>query len=92
MTKPPRVGSIEQYWDRPPPERSPRCAWWVEQIKGGWRENRRIKQLGYYEAAQFYGVYLWEYLHVITRLLSPLAEPSCACGEHPIEVRHPFAT
>jgi hypothetical protein len=67
---PPRVTDKETYWTREPPARSPRCAWWVERINTGWRRNRRVSNMGYYDAAQWFGVYIWEYLHVLSPLLS----------------------
>jgi hypothetical protein len=42
---------------------------WRERITAGWRPNQRISTLGYYESAAYYGVYIWEYLHVISPLL-----------------------
>jgi len=76
---PPRVGNIETYWDAAPPELSDRCNWWVERIQGGWRRNRRLRGLGYHEACEYYGVYLWEYLNI----LSPLFDQ---CPLSPIEI------
>lgn len=61
-----RVPNIEAYWIAPPPERSPRCAEWLDRIAQGWRPNRRIRSFGYYDAALFFGVYIWEYLHVLS--------------------------
>jgi hypothetical protein len=58
------------YWMDPPPERSDRCAEWVERIEAGWRRNRRIGMMGYDESAQFFGVYMWEWLNVLYPLLA----------------------
>lgn len=66
---PARVANTEEFWDKAPPERSPRCAWWLERFSGGWRPNKRIRSMGYYEAAQFYGVFIWEYVNVISPAL-----------------------
>lgn len=57
------------YWLSPPPEPSPRLALWLVKINHGWRPNKRIRGLGYHEASNFYGVYIWEYLNVIRPLL-----------------------
>jgi len=66
--------NIETYWTSPPPEPSQRCDIWVAKIKAGWRPNRRIRQMGYYEGAEFYGVYIWEYSNVIQPLIRELTE------------------
>ncbi len=62
------------YWQAPPPEPSPKLKRWIARIKAGWRPNRRIRQMGYDEKAEFFGVYLWEYLNVIAPMLQE-AEP-----------------
>ncbi len=64
MNKPPRVAAMD-FWGSPPPERSARCAWWIAAIVNGWRPNKRIRALGYYCAAEWFGVYIWEYLNEI---------------------------
>lgn len=56
---------IERYWMEPPPEPSPQLAKWMAKIKAGWTPNRRIGSLDYYSSAEFFGVYIWEYLNVI---------------------------
>lgn len=56
---------VTLYWTNPPPEPSPNLALWLERIRGGWRPNRRIGGMGYHTAAEFYRVYIWEYLNVI---------------------------
>lgn len=65
---PPKVADEQAYWTSPPPEPSARCEWWRKQFAEGWRPNRRVSQMGYHEAANFYGVYIWEYLNVISQL------------------------
>lgn len=72
MTKdiPPKVDDIERYWTEAPSERSPRCSYWLSKIEAGWRPNRRIGQLGYYSAARWFGVYVWEYVTVLAPALS----------------------
>lgn len=64
-----KVGDIQEFWIHQPPELSPRCLEWVDRIRCGWRRNRRIKSMGYYSAAEFYGVFIWEYLNVLLPLL-----------------------
>ena len=63
--KPQPVGDIYRHWGSPPPEPSARCLYWAEQVRRGWRPNRRIQALGREDAASWYGVYLWEYIHIL---------------------------
>lgn len=58
-----------QYWTEPPPSPSAGLKKWLAKIEAGWRPNRRIGGMGYDEASQFYGVYIWEYLNIIQPLL-----------------------
>jgi hypothetical protein len=62
---PKRVENVEEYWTKPPPERSPRCWYWLKQIENGWRPNKRVRSMGYHERADFYGVWIWESINVI---------------------------
>jgi hypothetical protein len=64
-----KIKDVDQYWEFPPPEPSEQCAKWVERIRSGWRPNRRIRMMGYHESAAWFGVYIWEYLHVLYPLL-----------------------
>ena len=64
--RPPPVPDVQTYWADPPPEQSPRCAWWLARIAAGWRPNRRIRTLGYHESSEWYGVYIWEFANVIS--------------------------
>jgi hypothetical protein len=66
---PPRVSDSYLFWVTSPPELSARCAWWTRRIRGGWRPGRRLRELGYDTSARYYGVYVWEYLNVISPLL-----------------------
>ncbi len=66
---PPRVDNLEDYWSQPPPVYSERCQWWISRIEGGWRPGKRVSCLGYYSKAEFYGVYIWEYLNVLSPML-----------------------
>ena len=66
---PPRVANIEAYWLDPPPEPSPRLKWWLARIAVGWRGNRRVLSQGYYSCAEYFGVYLWEWLNVLSSAL-----------------------
>lgn len=63
--KPVRVADHYAYWGDPPPEMSERCRYWMRQIDRGWRPSRRVATIGYDGTAEWFGVYLWEYLHVI---------------------------
>jgi hypothetical protein len=63
--RPPAVDDRYRYWAQPPSVPSPRCEYWLQRIEQGWRPNRRIRGMGYDEAAEWYGVYIWEYLHKI---------------------------
>jgi hypothetical protein len=71
--KPPRVKDKYEYWLKPPPDPSPRCTWWLGEFAKGWQPNRRVRGEGYTGAADFYGVYVWEYLNVIAPLESQAA-------------------
>lgn len=63
--KPPAVADHYSFWGQPPPLVSARCRWWLRQIVRGWRPPRRISGEGYDGAAQWYGVWMWEYFHLI---------------------------
>lgn len=71
-TQPTRVANTETYWTEAPPEESPRCRMWRERIVAGWRPNSRIRTMGYYDSAAYYGVYIWEYLNIISPMLRGL--------------------
>lgn len=62
---PPRVKDIEAFWTEPPPVPSERALWWVKRIESGWVGNRRTQAMGYYEAAHYFGVYIWELLNML---------------------------
>ena len=38
-------------------------------IKAGWKPNRRISGMGYDDSAHFFGVYVWEYINVLSSLI-----------------------
>lgn len=64
---PPRVDDVEKFWTHAPPEPSPRLLFWMDRIKNkGWRPNKRVGSHGYYGSAEYYGVYIWEYINVIS--------------------------
>jgi hypothetical protein len=65
---PPRVKDVTEYWTKPPPEPSARLLYWRERFAKGWRPNIRIAKMGYHEKAEFYGVYIWEYLNELTNI------------------------
>lgn len=62
---PSRVDDIERYWIEPPPELSERCQYWIQRFNNGFNPNIRIREMSYYSAAIYYGVYIWEYIHII---------------------------
>lgn len=63
---PPRVPVSDAFWTNPPPSPSPRCAWWLSRVEAGWRPNGRIDGFGYDEAADYFGVWIWEWLNVLS--------------------------
>jgi len=65
MNKPNRVENVEEFWSDAPPTPSPRLVYWQARIDAGWRPNKRISKMGYYNAAEFFGVWIWEYINVI---------------------------
>lgn len=65
---PQRVKDHYEFWGEPPPERSARCQYWVDRVARGWAPNRRISRMGYDTAADFLGVWIWEWLHVLRPL------------------------
>lgn len=65
-----RVADPYLYWTDKPPTLSARCVWWEARIRDhGWRPNRRIYRMGYDPSAHYFGVYIWEWLHVLSPLL-----------------------
>ena len=68
--KPPRVADHYAYWNESPPERSERCAYWVEQLERGWMPSKYIRREGYDASAAWFGVYIWEYLNVISPMIT----------------------
>ncbi len=70
----PRVDHVERYWTSPPPEPSKRCLYWRMKIIAGWRGNSRIRGMGYYESAEYFGVYIWEWLHDLSPLLTEVTK------------------
>lgn len=73
--KPPPVPDRYAYWTDEPPEVSSRCSWWLRQIGRGWRPNTHLRRLGYDEMADWYGVYIWECLHLILPRLAACRTP-----------------
>ena len=59
----------QDYWLEPPQFPSPKLLYWLERIKTGFRPNRRLSQFGYYERAEWYGVYIWEQLNVLDKAI-----------------------
>jgi hypothetical protein len=79
------VNHVEGHWQARPEVLSQRCVYWVRQILRGWRPSRRISGEGYYAAAEWYGVFLWEYLHVLFPLLNALERVQFAVATRPGE-------
>jgi hypothetical protein len=77
--KPPKVDRY-LYWDDPPYRPSERCIYWLRQFMRGWRPNSRILGNGYDSDAEWFGVYLWEYLHLLSPCLDALRELPAADG------------
>lgn len=75
--KPTAVVDRYRYWTDRPPLLSDRCVYWLEQIERGWLPSRRVRREGYDSSAEWYGVWIWEYLNVIAPALSA-ASPSRA--------------
>jgi hypothetical protein len=63
--KPAPVTGPYDYSGQEPPEQSERCRWWLAQIGRGWRPNRHIRRHCTDCAAEWYGVWMWEYVHRI---------------------------
>ena len=63
--KPPPVANIYTHWVDAPSTLSQRCEYWLRQVRRGWRPSGRVRRMGREEAAEWYGVYIWEYVHVI---------------------------
>ena len=81
--KPLKVTNHYDFWGSLPTELSPRCMYWLRQIDRGWRPNRYVRRMGYDESAEWYGVYIAEYNHLIVPRLagawasrSPFPNPS----------------
>lgn len=72
--KPPRVDNPDLYWVDQPPEPSERARYWVEQIERGWRPNKHIRRHCNQCSADWYGVYIWEYDHLIAPRLRQAKE------------------
>lgn len=72
--KPARVDDRYRFWSSAPLDLSERCRYWLRQIERGWRPNRRISIESYDSGAEWYGVYIWEFLHVILPALAAARE------------------
>lgn len=66
--------NVEEYWLIPPPMMSKGCERTLAKLNAGWRPNRRIRQMGYYESAEFYRCYIWEWLNVISPAIDRLGD------------------
>lgn len=59
-----------RYFGDPPPGLSERCKYWVRQIERGWLPNKHISREGYSVKAEWFGVYIWEYVNVLAPLIT----------------------
>lgn len=91
-TTPPRVEDVYAFWMKPPPEPSARSLWWALRIKNGWKPNKRVRAMGYADAAKFFGVYVWEYQHELQPLIDLAAKPSFRFENNALSVRTPTIT
>lgn len=69
---------VDLYWVNPPPEPSASLLKWVARAHAGWRPSQRIWAEGYHTSAEFYQVYIWEYLNVLGPLLRRACVPDSA--------------
>jgi len=58
-----------RYWTSPPPEPSEGLTHWKRRVEQGFRRNRRLSGMSYGEAAEYFGVYHWEWFHVLSDLM-----------------------
>lgn len=73
--KPAAVNAIEVYWSTPPPALSPRVQYWLKRLADDqWRPNKYLRAQGYYGAAAWLGVYIWEWTNLLRPLLAELEE------------------
>lgn len=64
--KPPPVDDVMRHWLEPPPEPSARCLYWQARYRdGSWAPNKYLMRQGYHGSAEWLGVYIWEWLHVM---------------------------
>lgn len=73
--KPPRVADHYAFWGDPPPERSERCAYWLRQIERGWTPNKYLSREGYDSSSEWFGVYIWEYVNVLSPAIERVRNP-----------------
>jgi hypothetical protein len=71
MDKPKSVEDITAYCSDPSPARSARCDYWLYMFAQGWKRNRRLSRMGYYESANFFGVFIWEYFNILMPVEAP---------------------
>jgi len=67
--KPAKVADVTEHWGGAPPEPSARCLYWLRHIRRGWRPSARVMSEGYHGTAEWFGVYLFEYLQVLCPIL-----------------------
>lgn len=66
------VDDVETYWSTErPPVPSAKLAYWLRLHADGWRPDPALGSLGYHEASEFWGVYIWEWFAVLSRIFWP---------------------
>ena len=48
----------------------------MQRIEAVWRPNKRWREMGYYESAQRFGVFIWEWGNALGPRLYPQSFPS----------------
>lgn len=67
--KQPAVPNINTYRETPPPTPSPRLPYWLRRLdEGSWHRNKYLTK-GYEGNTGWFGIYIWEYLYVLSPLL-----------------------
>lgn len=88
MKAPPRIKGreLERYYTREQLEKrgpglvSARCDWWLIRFRAGWRPSRHVRSLGYYGKAEHFGVYIAEWLYILSPALAELEKTDRAEG------------
>jgi hypothetical protein len=68
--KPAPVDDVDRYIVDPPPAPSARLRYWLRQLDRGFVPNRRWRMECGDSAAALYGVYWWEWTHVLEQAVA----------------------